>query len=69
MKKRDEERQARGEDVSVKEHEGYILMSLIDTPKDRGAMMLRAGCGEEAQLVPQTVSELGIYGTILFGTE
>ena len=69
MKKRDEERQARGEDVSVKEHEGYILMSLIDTPKDRGAMMLRAGCGEEAQLMPQTVSELGIYGTILFGTK
>lgn len=69
MKKRDEERQARGEDVSVKEHEGYILMSLINTPKDRGAMMLRAGCGDEAELVPQTVSELGIYGTVLFGVE
>jgi len=42
-------------------------MSLINTPKDRGAMMLRAGRGDMAQTVAQTVSELGVYGTALFG--
>lgn len=67
MHKRDQERKSRGEDVAVKEHEGYILMSLINTPKDRGAMMLRAGRGDMAQTVAQTVSELGVYGTALFG--
>lgn len=67
MEKRDNERASRGEDVTVKEREGYILMSLIDTPKDRGAMMLRAGQGEMSQYVSQTTSELGTYGTALFG--
>jgi len=67
MEKRDEERASRGEDVTVKEKEGYILMSLIDTPKDRGAMMLRAGQGDMSQCVSQTTSELGTYGTALFG--
>ena len=67
MHKRDQERKSHGEDVAVKEHEGYILMSLINTPKDRGAMMLRAGRGDMAQTVTQTVSELGVYGTALFG--
>lgn len=67
MEKRDKERAERGEDVSVKEREGYILMSMIRTPEDRGALMLRAGHGDRAEVVEQTVSELGIYGTALFG--
>ncbi|WFD23837.1 glutathione synthase [Malassezia equina] len=69
MESRDKERASRGEDVSVKEKEGFILMSLIDTPKDRGAMMLRAGQGDVAQYVAQTTSELGTYGTALFGKD
>ncbi|WFD27277.1 glutathione synthase [Malassezia nana] len=69
MEKRDEERASRGEDVSVKEKEGYILMSLIKTPKDRGALTMRAGQGGLAQLVSQTTSELGTYGTALFGKD
>ncbi|WFD20179.1 glutathione synthase [Malassezia caprae] len=66
MERRDEERASRGEDVSVKEREGYILMSLIDTPKDRGAMMLRAAQDDMSQYISQTTSELGTYGTALF---
>lgn len=69
MEKRDKDRADRGEDASVKEREGYILMSLIHTPKDRGSMMLRAGHGDVAEHVSDTVSELGIYGTALFGPD
>ncbi|KAI3624510.1 glutathione synthase [Malassezia furfur] len=69
MEKRDKEREARGED-SVKECEAYILMSLINTPPDRGNLFLRAGqTSAHAELVRDTVSELGIYGTVLFSPE
>lgn len=67
MEQRDAERAKRGEDSSVAEREAYILMSLIQTPQHRGALMLRAGQGDTASLVTDTVSELGMYGTVLFG--
>lgn len=68
MEKRDKERAARGEHDAVQEQEAYILMSLIQPPPERGSLLLRSGRGGGgAELVQDTVSELGIYGTALFG--
>lgn len=73
MERRDQERRERDEQVAVKEREGYILMSLIRTPPERGSILLRAAGpnGERPQAVhvPSTVSELGVYGAVLFSPD
>lgn len=71
MAERDSERAKNGP-VAVREHEGYILMGLIETPARRGNLLLRAnnaespGCATHAR---ETTSELGIYGSALFGPD
>ena len=64
MAKRDEKSKA-----STTEREGYILMSLIQPPAGVGNLLVKAGAGAHkgAVLAPDVVSELGIYGTCLFG--
>ncbi len=54
---------------SIAEREGYILMSLIQPPTGVGNWLVKAGAGtgQGAALAPDVVSELGIYGTCLFG--
>ncbi|WFD03102.1 glutathione synthase [Malassezia obtusa] len=69
MEKHDKEREARGE-TGVKECEAYILMSMINPPRNRGNLFLRAGQTKAtSELVRNSVSELGIYGSILFSPE
>lgn len=70
MQKRDAERDASGTPSAVREREGYILMSLIETPRKRGNIFLRAGGDAMQPLhVSDTVSELGMYGAVLFGPD
>ncbi|WFD33264.1 glutathione synthase [Malassezia cuniculi] len=72
MAERDAERAKEGAG-EVHEHEGYILMGLIKTPPHRGNVFLRANTGPDtpggAAHATETVSELGIYGTSLFGPD
>lgn len=69
MERRDKERAARGE-TTVKECEAYILMSLINVPAHRGSLLMRAGQSTStSEHVRDTVSELGVYGTVLFTPE
>ncbi|GAA5977581.1 hypothetical protein JCM10908_005028 [Rhodotorula pacifica] len=43
--------------------EGYILMSLIETPRDMSQLLVKAGSA--AATHAQVISELGIYGVVL----
>ncbi|WFD31655.1 glutathione synthase [Malassezia sp. CBS 17886] len=61
-----EARDAAKADGDVKEREAYVLMSLIETPPHRGNLLLRSGGPRSATLVQDTVSELGVYGAVLF---
>jgi len=47
-----------------KEREGYILMELIQPPKNAVNVLVRAGTGTEIRT--KVISELGIYGVALY---
>ncbi|WFC99605.1 glutathione synthase [Malassezia yamatoensis] len=69
MEKRDKQREAQG-GTHVKECEAYILMSLIQQPQHRGSLFVRAGKNSDnAELVKDSVNELGIYGAVLYSPE
>ncbi|GAA5986277.1 hypothetical protein JCM11641_004876 [Rhodosporidiobolus odoratus] len=51
----------------AKGREGYILMSLIEPPKGREQIMVRAGEGRGEK--KEVVSEVGIYGVVLVNEE
>lgn len=56
--------QAEGKEGLVKGKEGYILMDLIESPKGANQIMVKSGRGVGDTV--EVVSELGIYGIILF---
>ncbi|MCO5561883.1 hypothetical protein L7F22_015508 [Adiantum nelumboides] len=53
----------------VKRREGYILMKLIQPPVNVGNYLVRSGCDLGAVLSKDVISELGIFGTVLFNEE
>lgn len=68
LKAMEERDQANAGSSGPSEREGYILMSLIRPPENVGNLLVKAGAGSAgAALAPDVVSELGIYGTSLFG--
>lgn len=50
----------------AKRREGYILMKLIKPPTDLGNYLVRSGNNTGAVLAKDVISELGVFGTILF---
>ncbi|KAN0062921.1 Glutathione synthetase [Thecaphora frezii] len=75
MDKEDEERSLQGKGAEgVKTREGYILMSLIQPPKGLGNWLVKANTAgtpdkagvQPAVLASDVVSELGVYGAILY---
>ncbi|UZJ51042.1 hypothetical protein CBS101457_000362 [Exobasidium rhododendri] len=62
LEKLDQERGVEG----VKRREGYILMKLIQPPTNLGNYLIRSGNDKGAVLATDVISELGIFGTILF---
>lgn len=50
----------------VAKRAAYILMSLIKPPSGLGNYLVKAGGGNGAVLAKDTVSELGVYGAVLF---
>lgn len=52
--------------MSRQAREAYILMSLITPPQGVGNYLLKAGAGPTPALAADVVSELGVYGAILF---
>ena len=53
----------------VKRREGYILMKLIQPPVNVGNYLVRSGGDRGAVLAKDVISELGIFGTVLFNEE
>lgn len=51
----------------VKRREGYILMKLIQPPEKIGNYLIRSGNDKGAVLAKDVISELGVFGTVLFG--
>jgi glutathione synthetase len=63
LEKLDQERGFEG----IKRREGYILMKLIQPPSNIGNYLLRSGSSTAgAVLAKDVISELGVFGTILF---
>lgn len=50
----------------AKRREGYILMKLIKPPTDLGNYLIRGGNNTGAVLAKDVISELGVFGIILF---
>lgn len=59
-------RQSQGEEEEPEQKEGYILMELITPPEGVSNWLLRGG--ENRARKADVVSELGVYGVMLFGS-
>lgn len=60
------EQSSTSEQGAIAKRQAYILMSLIKPPAGLGNYLVKAGAGAGAVLAKDTVSELGVYGAVLF---